>query len=159
MTFKGQTWGDNHLAELRDKFSLFDTDADGYLSVQELKDLLTQMDFQNPTSKHIDNMLKQAGLDKKDQIDFPELLMLVTVQMNILEEMNDEDQLHDALQLFDKDKNGQIDLAELTNVVGKVGSKISAKDMSVFLKRLEEDTTDGKVSMDDFIRLMRLAAE
>lgn len=138
---------------------MFDTDADGYLTVNELKDLLTQMDFQNPTSKHIDNMLKQAGLENKELIDFPELLMLVTMQMNILDEMNDEDQLQDALQLFDRERNGQIDLAELANVVGKVGCKISAKDMTVFFKRLEEETTDGKVSMDDFVHLMRLAAE
>ena len=55
----------------------------GYLTVTELKDLLTQMDFQNPTSKHVDNMLKQAGLENRDLIDFPELLMLVTMQMNV----------------------------------------------------------------------------
>ena len=46
----------------------------------------------------------------------------------ILEEMNDEDQLHDALQLFDRDRNSQIDLAEVS-IKSAYGSHVNTTSL------------------------------
>eukprot|EP00976_Prorocentrum_cordatum_P071634 1180408-Prorocentrum_minimum.AAC.3 len=93
VTFKGQTWGDDHLIELRDNFSMFDTDADGAHSFSNLKmHAGGEIGFRNRVSCLAGTLTKHW----------------------ILEEMTDEDQLYDALQLFDKERDCQINLAEVT---------------------------------------------
>jgi Ca2+-binding EF-hand superfamily protein len=49
----------------------------GYLSKEELRDLLNQMEFMNPSDRHFQQLLEQADLTDRENVDFSDVMMFV----------------------------------------------------------------------------------
>mmetsp|Transcript_38846 Transcript_38846/g.65351 ORF Transcript_38846/g.65351 Transcript_38846/m.65351 type:complete len:205 (+) Transcript_38846:193-807(+) len=159
VAFSGGLWGDKHIAKIKEWFSYLDSDADGYLSREELRDLLNQMEFMSPSDRHFQKLLEQADLTDRENVDFSDVMMLVLAcSMDVLPEMPSEDHLREALQTFDKGNTGEIDIAELGRTVQKCAYKVSKVDFELLEKKLEADA-NGNVSMDEFLHLLHLSSK
>lgn len=71
-----------------------------------------------------------------------------------LEEKNVEEELEKAFQFFDDNNEGYIDKAKLKKVAADLGEETSDKliDLMIYAADIDED---GKVSKDEFMRVMR----
>lgn len=57
--------------EMMEAFRVFDTDGDGYITKEELRQVMQQLD-PDMSDKDIDDMMKEADVDNNGKIDFEE---------------------------------------------------------------------------------------
>ena len=82
--------------ELKEAFQAFDKDQNGFISAAELRHVFTNLG-EKITDEEIDEMIHEADLDGDGQLNYEELVRVMTSQ----------DQLVDQIQKFDiKTKKG-----------------------------------------------------
>jgi len=62
------------------------------------------------------------------------------------------DQLKNAFNFFDEDKNGGVTLPELTDAFNKIGASFSEEQVSAFFKKYDADN-NGELDFDEFLAL------
>jgi len=62
--------------ELRGAFNVFDQDGSGYISAQELKQVLENLG-ESLTDEEVDEMMKEADLDSDGQVSFEEFVKMM----------------------------------------------------------------------------------
>lgn len=63
-------------AEYKDAFAVFDKDSDGFISAQELKEVMTSLG-ENPTDNYIKQLMTAADVNKDGRIDFEEFINMM----------------------------------------------------------------------------------
>lgn len=63
-------------AEYKDAFAVFDKDGDGFISAQELKEVMTSLG-ENPTDNYIKQLMSAADVNKDGRIDFEEFINMM----------------------------------------------------------------------------------
>ncbi|XP_070578313.1 calmodulin-like isoform X2 [Ptychodera flava] len=63
--------------ELRDAFRVFDTDDTGYITVDELRHLMTTMG-EKLSADEMDEMVKDANADEDGKVNYQEFVKLIT---------------------------------------------------------------------------------
>ncbi len=150
-------------------FKLFDTDGSGAIDEGELRDAMKALGF-NAEKLEVIKMIAEIDKDGSGTIDFDEFLELMKKKMVIcynfnkikyyliqkkkLEEKNLEEEIEKAFQFFDDNNEGFIDLEKLKKVAADLGEEIDDLSLNhmIFAADLDED---GKVSKDEFMRVMR----
>jgi calmodulin len=64
------------VAEYRDAFFVFDKDGDGFISAQELKEVMTNLG-ENATDQYIKKLMDAADLNRDGKIDFQEFMNMM----------------------------------------------------------------------------------
>lgn len=90
------------IIELREAFSLFDLDRDGFLSTDDLKATFTSLGWE-VTDDFVKKMLEEA----LDPMDFQSFVVLYGIKTI---EMDPEEVLLEALSKWDKERTGQISI-------------------------------------------------
>lgn len=62
--------------ELLEAFKIFDRDGNGYITLQNLTYIISRID-NNVTEKEVEEMMKEADLDKDGKISFDEFIKLM----------------------------------------------------------------------------------
>ncbi|CAG5114710.1 unnamed protein product, partial [Candidula unifasciata] len=137
------------ILELKEAFSLFDKDGDGTITTVELGSVMRSMG-QNPTETELQDMINEVDADGSGAIDFPEFLTMMSRKLNALDQ---EQEIRQAFEVFDKDKNGFISRSELKQVMATLGEKLSEEDVTLMLKRVDTDG-DGQVNYKEFVQMM-----
>jgi calcium-dependent protein kinase len=146
--------------ELRYIFSSFDFDGDGRLTKEELRKALLYVKGEDdikviPTNKYT-VMLKEIDLDNNGYIEYEEFLTACCNREELLCNKN----LITAFNLFDKDKDGYIDMFELRQVLNNENVGICNNDNVYFEMIKEFDINkDGKVSFEEFHHIMKRMVE
>ena len=73
---------------LQEAFALFDRDADGSISADELGTVMRSLGL-NPTNSELADMIQGVDLDQNGTIDFPEFLVLMARCQNQHESADD----------------------------------------------------------------------
>ena len=60
----------------------------------------------------------------------------------------------DAFRIFDRNKDGYIDMAELRKMFAMVGGLFSKDDMEEFMNEADKDG-NGKIDYEEFIRMLK----
>ncbi|KAL5013548.1 hypothetical protein ScPMuIL_007818 [Solemya velum] len=116
--------------ELKEAFNNFDKNGDGKISVKELGPLLRILG-QNPTESQVKAVMDEADKNKTGFLEEDEYLQLI--QKYILDPETVEVELRQAFLFFDKDRNGRLDLKELSRVLMRIGDPLSKEDTDEFL--------------------------
>ncbi|XP_023234289.1 calmodulin-alpha-like isoform X2 [Centruroides sculpturatus] len=140
---------EEQIAELREAFSVFDKDGDGYVTTEELGTVMRSLG-QNPTDAELHDMIKEVDIDGSGSIDFPEFLTLMAKKMK---EAVDEDEIMEAFRLFDKNGDGYIDANELRSAMKSLGEKLTAEETEEMIRHADIND-DGLINYAEFARMM-----
>jgi calmodulin len=135
------------IAEFREAFALFDKNGDGTIEANELYEVMKSINL-SATKEEIDDMIREVDTDGDGNISFDEFVVM-------MQKGGDEDaELREAFNVFDKDKNGFIDRDEIKDVLKTLtGVEHSETEIDLMIK--EADTNnDGKVSFQEFKKMM-----
>jgi len=100
---------ENQVSELKEVFTLFDRDEDGFITTSELQTVLRSLG-QDPTDVELQDLVNDVDSDQDGSIDFPEFLAMMSKQMK---ETDVEAEIEAAFKMFDKNGDGFISANEL----------------------------------------------
>ena len=96
--------------------SLIVQDGSGAISSKELLGVMRAMG-QNPTEDELLNLVMEVDLDGNGTIEFPEFLEMMKTKAG---EVDQESDLREAFKIFDRDRDGFIDMKELKRVRNRI---------------------------------------
>lgn len=131
-------------ASIKEAFSLFDKDNDGYITSKELGTVMRSLG-QNPSQSELQDMISETN--SNGLIDFPEFLTLMARKMK---DSDSEEEIREAFRVFDRDGNGFISTAELRHVMTSIGEKLSEDEVNEMIKEADVDGT-GQIDYNDFV--------
>ena len=143
----------DQIADFREAFSLFDHDENGSISHIELGQVLQALG-QQPTNNELLDMINEVDVDGNGQVEFAEFVILMT---NKVKEMSKEEEINEAFNVLDKEKDGHISVKELKYFMRKVAHiKLSSEEAEAMVEFADGDE-DGLVSFEDFVQVVTLA--
>ncbi|KRX57132.1 Calmodulin, partial [Trichinella sp. T9] len=140
---------DEQIAEFQEAFNLFDKDGDGKITSQELGIVMRSLG-QRPTESELRDMVNEVDEDGNGTIEFDEFLQMMSRKMK---DSDSEQELKEAFQVFDKDKDGFISAAELHYVMTNLGEKLTDEEVQEMIREADLDG-DGLVNYHEFVKMM-----
>ncbi|KAK7347550.1 hypothetical protein VNO80_22083 [Phaseolus coccineus] len=155
--------------ELERVFSTFDKNGDGFVTKQELRESLRNIGI-FMTEKEVDDIVVKYDSNGDGLIDFEEFCLLTSECMGGNkegggekeggvgmegEEEDEEVNLKEAFDVFDKDNDGLISVEELALVLTSLGLNEGRKteECKEMIKKVDMDG-DGMVNFKEFKRMM-----
>ncbi|KAK0396115.1 hypothetical protein QR680_001570 [Steinernema hermaphroditum] len=138
------------LEEFKEAFELFDRDGDGRITADELGTVMESLG-QNPSRQELQDMVNEIDEDGNGTIELEEFVRMMS--RKVLESEN-ERELREAFQVFDKDNDGYISARELSFVMCNLGEKLSEEEVIDMIKEADLDG-DGRVNFAEFVYMMR----
>ena len=136
---------DDEISNLRDAFIKMDTNGDGTLTINELREGLSQTGM----AGEVESIMKSMDVDGNGSVDYSEFLA-ATLDKNIYLQ---EERLYSAFKKFDRDGSGKISASELREVLGAQ----EIEQNNEFWEELitEADVNgDGEIDFNEFLNIM-----
>eukprot|EP00931_Biecheleriopsis_adriatica_P063638 TRINITY_DN3857_c1_g1_i1.p1 TRINITY_DN3857_c1_g1~~TRINITY_DN3857_c1_g1_i1.p1 ORF type:complete len:332 (-),score=77.42 TRINITY_DN3857_c1_g1_i1:170-1165(-) len=141
---------DQKIMALRDIFTKLDQNGDGLLTAAELQAGLTEAGITEiPTD--LDDILKAVDSDGSGIIDYSEFLAATLDRHH----MQNEDVCWQAFRVFDRDGNGKISKAELSQVLADGDVKDTFHKELADLMAENDLDGDGDIDFAEFMAMMR----
>merc|ERR1711920_953520 len=139
----------DEVEEMKEAFDLFDNDASGAISVNELTGAMQSLGFD---VKHavVYNMVADLDSDGSGEIEFDEFLEVMTAKIT---DKNTKEEIDRVFKLFDKDRNGTLEADDLSRVCKELGEDMPEEDVREVIQRMDLDG-DGAVGLDDFYNVL-----
>ncbi|XP_069118558.1 calmodulin-like isoform X2 [Argopecten irradians] len=147
--FKAEELTDEHIAEYREVFDVYDKNKDGVIEAKELEKVMRDLG-QNPSTDEIIERISEGDINGDGTIDFQEFLLMMAKRRKCPK--NDDD-LQRAFDVFDKDGNGYISRDELKSVMETLGERLTEVELDEMLKEADKDG-DGQVNYEEFVQIM-----
>merc|ERR1712221_22260 len=136
-------------AEFKEAFDEFDTDGSGTISPEELLGVMRAMG-QNPTEDELLNLVLEVDVDGNGTIDFPEFLNMMKKKAR---EVDEEADLREAFKIFDRNRDGYIDMKELKKVTAMLGTMLTKEEIEEFMAEADKDG-NGKLDYEEFVKML-----
>ncbi|KAJ3292758.1 calmodulin [Rhizoclosmatium globosum] len=137
------------IAEFKEAFSLFDQDADGQISNNDIGSVIRSLG-QNISQRELKDLIKEVDTTKKGSVDFPEFL---TMMARKLKDGDNATDIKAAFRMFDPQGTGYISAQELKHVLTSMGEKLTREEVDETIRDAGVDA-QGRIQMDDFMRVM-----
>ena len=99
-------------------------------------------------------MINEVDVDGNGFVEFAEFVILMT---NKVKEMTKEEEIQEAFNILDKERDGHISVKELKYFMRKVAHiKLSSEEAEAMIEFADSDE-DGLVSFEDFVQVVTLA--
>jgi len=132
----------------RDIFNMYDKDGNNSIDSGELKLILEELGYEC-TEDDVSQVIKKFDTDQTGTIDFNEFLCLIGDWMS-----NDENQIRDAFEVFDKEGNGYLSLEQLKRALTTYGEAFTDTEAEEFFSEIDIDG-DGTITADEFIQYIK----
>ena len=138
---------EEEIEEIREAFSMFDTQGNGTIDPKELKAAMNSLGFEkkSPTVYEMICELEEYGTD----IDFDEFLEAISGKLGNRETKEGIDKIFD---LFDDDKSGTINLTNIRRVAKELGETMSVDELKEMLTRASSNGEE--ITKEDFYNIM-----
>ena len=138
---------EEEIEEIREAFSMFDTDGSGKIDPKELKAAMHSLGFEkkSPTVYEMICDLEERG----NEVDFEEFLDAISSKLGNRETRDGIDRIFD---LFDDDKTGSINLNNLKRVAKELGETMTVDELREMLSRAA--TNNDEITREDFYNIM-----
>ena len=99
-------------------------------------------------------MINEVDVDGSGSVEFAEFVILMT---NKVREMTKQDEIREAFNVLDKDKDGKLSAKELKYFMRKVAHlKLSSEEADAMVE-FASNTDDGFVTYQDFLDVVEQA--
>jgi len=138
---------EEEIEEIREAFSMFDTDGSGKIDPKELKAAMHSLGFEkkSPTVYEMICDLEERG----HEVDFDEFLDAISSKLGNRETREGIDRIFD---LFDDDKTGSINLNNLKRVAKELGETMTVDELREMLSRAASNNEE--ITREDFYNIM-----
>merc|ERR1711927_62590 len=116
---------EEQLDEIREAFSLFDSDASGAIDVRELKAAMRALGFE-VKNEELKKMVSDVDNDGNGTIEFVEFLGMMTGKMG---EKDSREDIEKVFKLFDDDNTNKISFRNLARVAEELGENIDDEEL------------------------------
>merc|ERR1711934_647643 len=140
---------DAQKADLKEAFTLFDTDGSGAIDSAELCTAMAALGF-NPKKNEIDKMVREMDKDGDATIDLEEFMIMLAAKMN---EKDGKEEMLKGFAMFDDDKTGKISFKNFKRVATELGETLTDEQLQEILAEADEDK-DGEISKEEFLNVM-----
>ncbi|CAF0963368.1 unnamed protein product [Adineta ricciae] len=142
--------GQEQIDHIRDAFAVFDKDMTGSITTDQFNKVLDSFGYNIPETE-LATFVNQLDIDKSGTIEFEEYLsfMMTFIKKNVTTEEN----LRDAFNLFDQDRDGFVNVDDLREIMTNLGEKITDEDLDEMIREADIDK-DFKVNFREFQRIM-----
>ncbi|GMI66195.1 calmodulin like 23 [Hibiscus trionum] len=142
------------MEEMKKVFNKFDKNGDGKICRDELKSIISALSSQPPSSGEIDQIMMVMDKDGKGYIDLDEFIAFQGITGTDGDDNRiGNEELKDAFDFYDLDKNGLISANELHAVLKRLGEECSLSDCKRMISKFD-DNGDGNVDFDEFKKMM-----
>ena len=138
---------ENEINHLKKIFEAFNTQNDGQISYEELKNGLRQLHCGHINDDELCELFKSIDVDKNGKIDYTEFLA-ATMQKKIYLK---EERLYEAFSMFDKDDCGKITKEELMEVLK--ADKSQELEVENIIRQVDKNG-EGSINYKEFLELM-----
>ena len=137
---------------LTEAFHKADTDGDGKLSHEELKDLIQSLGLEEDEEK-LNKFVMEVDADNDGTIDLDEFQLIVD-KMNSKTTMTFEQQLRETFELYDVDGSGGLDQEEITQLMATLGHDLTDEEVSDMIAEVDKDG-NGDIDYDEFVAMFK----
>ncbi|KAI3466946.1 hypothetical protein Pfo_023609, partial [Paulownia fortunei] len=131
--------------ELEQVFKKFDVNGDGKISASELGSIMGSLGHP-ATEEELNTMIQEVDSDGDGYINLQEFIELNTKDIDYDEVLEN---LKDAFEVFDIDKNGSISAEELQDVLQSLGEECTLAECRKMISGVDSDG-NGTISFDEF---------
>ena len=138
---------EEEIEEIREAFSLFDTEGNGRIDPKELKAAMHSLGFEkkSPTVYEMICDLEEQGGD----VDFNQFLYAISNKLGNRETRSGIDKIFD---LFDDDKTGSINIANIRRVAKELGETMTFEELKEMISRASSNGEE--ITREDFYNIM-----
>lgn len=138
---------EEEIEEIKEAFSLFDTDGSGTIDPKELKAAMHSLGFEkkSPTVYEMISELEERG----KEITFEDFLEAIS---NKLGNRETRDGINRIFDLFDDDHTEAINLNNIRRVAKELGETMSAEELKEMLQRASSNGEE--ITREDFYNIM-----
>ena len=112
---------DELMEELKEAFTLFDTNHNGSIDLRELKAAMRALGY-DVTKAQCIAMFREADKDPATSLNFDEFVRIMAPRY---ENRDQRDEIMKTFELFDEDKKGKIDFKNLKKIAQEVGEDLT----------------------------------
>ncbi|XP_020218165.1 calmodulin-like protein 7 [Cajanus cajan] len=136
-------------SEVKHVFEMLDRNGDGRITVKELSESLENLGMVIP-EEELEQMMDANGDGCVDMAEFGELYE------SIMEERDEEEDMREAFNVFDQNRDGFISVEELRAVLSSLGFKqaTTIQDCKNMITKVDVDG-DGRVNYKEFRQMMK----
>ncbi|KAK1373320.1 Calcium-dependent protein kinase [Heracleum sosnowskyi] len=138
---------------MRDMFTLMDTNNDGKVTYQELRDGLRKVGSQL-AEPEIKMMMDVADVNGNGVLNYGEFVA-VTIH---LQKMENDEHIHRAFMYFDKNSNGYIELDELRQALADESGETNDNVINEIMREVDTNK-DGQISYSEFVAMMKTGTD
>ena len=140
---------DEKIKEYKEAFDIFDEKQNGYLSVEQLSNLMMSLGYEFSLNE-LRDLLRDIKGDSKPEVDFKDFLVLMSNKIN---EVDVEEEFIEAFRIFDVDNDGLIPRDELKEIMTTLSTEIPEKEIDLVLQDADFNN-DGMIAYKKFVQLM-----
>ncbi|XP_058737856.1 probable calcium-binding protein CML36 [Vicia villosa] len=141
--------------ELAQAFQLIDRDNDGVVSRQELESVLTRLGARPPSSEEIEMMISEVDSDGRGCISVESIMNRIG-SGSVSSNPNPEEELREAFEVFDTDRDGRISAEELLRVFRAIGDERCTLEECRRMIAGVDKNRDGFVCFEEFSCMMEM---
>ncbi|KAJ1387857.1 EF-Hand 1, calcium-binding site [Sesbania bispinosa] len=138
--------------ELKRVFQMFDRNGDGRITKKELTDSLENLGIFIP-DKELTQMIEKIDVNGDGCVDMDEFGELY---QSIMDERDEEEDMREAFNVFDQNRDGFITVDELRAVLSSLGLKQgrTVEECKRMIMKVDVDG-DGMVNYKEFKQMMK----
>ncbi|KAJ6796945.1 putative calcium-binding protein CML18 [Iris pallida] len=133
------------MEEVEEVFKRFDADADGKITPAELGKVVRALGSE-VSEREVEVMIEEMDSNRDGVVDLQEF-------SEFHRGGRGEEELKDAFDMYDADRNGLISAGELHTVMHRLGDTCTVEDCETMIGSVDSDG-DGGVNMDEFNKMM-----
>ncbi|KAG2730963.1 hypothetical protein G9P44_006112 [Scheffersomyces stipitis] len=134
--------------EIREAFSLFDMNNDGYLDYHELKVAFRALGF-DLSKREVLDVIHEYDTDDRNLISYENFFQSVGERIVNRDPL---DEVRRAFKLFDDDNTGKISLRNLRRVAKELGENLTDDELRAMIDEFDLDE-DGEINEEEFIKI------
>ena len=145
---------DKKSKEYINTFERFDKDYDGFISVDDLAELMQKIG--SPINEgELQDVKGEINPNDNNMFDLKEYISIMERRNR---EKDGDDDLFNIFKIVDKDENNLIGATELLNFMNALGHKVSQEETEEMIKEFDEDG-DGFCTFKEFLKMMKYENE
>merc|ERR1712029_930040 len=137
-------------ADIKEAFSLFDSNGPGFIDSKDLKVAMRALGFE-PRKEEIKKMIAEVDKESSGKLNLDSFMMLMANKMS---EKDTKEEILKAFKLFDDDDTGKINFSNLKRVAAELGENLTDEELQEMIDEADRDG-DGEVNQDEFLRIMK----